>query len=74
VLTEKGHVVQRTSLTEKCHNLVADETGAVTVDWVVLTAMVVLLASSVAFVVRSGTVDLATSVSDMLVAYELSAP
>lgn len=72
MLTDKGHVVQRTSLTGKCPDVVADETGEVTVDWVFLTALVVILVSSVAFVVRSGSVGLATSVSDRLVAYELS--
>lgn len=34
-----------------------DETGAISVDWVVLTASMVLLASAVAVSVRDSTID-----------------
>jgi hypothetical protein len=44
----------------------ADEDGAVTVDWVVLTAAIVGLGIAVLFTVRDGTEDLADGISDEL--------
>ena len=43
-----------------------DEGGAVTVDWVVLTAAIVGLAIFVIFLVRGGVDALATKISDTL--------
>lgn len=42
----------------------SDETGAVTVDWVVITAAIVLLATLVAVTVRDSTVDTADVMAD----------
>ena len=44
----------------------ADEEGAVTVDWVVLTAAIVGLGVAVMSTVRGGTTGLATSISNGL--------
>lgn len=38
-------------------NLFTDQSGAVTVDWVALTAGLVILASAVGYAVRDGTID-----------------
>lgn len=38
-------------------NFVADQDGAVTVDWVTLTAAIVLLATSVGWSIHATTVD-----------------
>lgn len=47
-------------------NFFADEDGAVTVDWVVLTAAIVGLGIAVLSTVSGGSNDLATSVGDYL--------
>lgn len=47
-------------------NFRADEDGAVTVDWVVLTAAIVGLAIAVLASVRGGTEGLATEISENL--------
>ena len=47
-------------------NFFADEDGAVTVDWVVLTAAIVGLGIAVLSTVAGGSGDLATSISDYL--------
>ena len=47
-------------------NFFADEDGAVTVDWVVLTAAIVGLGIAVLSTVSGGSSDLANSVSDYL--------
>lgn len=44
----------------------ADESGAVTVDWVVLTAAIVGLGIAVIASVRSGTANLASNISAAL--------
>jgi hypothetical protein len=44
----------------------ADESGAVTVDWVVLTAAIVGLGIAVIASVRTGTTDLATDIQTSL--------
>jgi Flp pilus assembly pilin Flp len=44
----------------------ADESGAVTVDWVVLTAAIVGLGIAVIASVRTGTTDLATDIENSL--------
>ena len=44
----------------------ADETGAVTVDWTVITAALVGLGLAVAAVVSSGTEDLSTDIADTM--------
>lgn len=47
-------------------NFAADESGAVTVDWVVLTAAIVGLGIAVIASVRTGTTDLATDIQTSL--------
>jgi Flp pilus assembly pilin Flp len=47
-------------------NFRRDEDGAVTVDWVVLTAAIVGLGIAVLQTVRSGATDLATDIGDEL--------
>jgi Flp pilus assembly pilin Flp len=47
-------------------NFFADEDGAVTVDWVVLTAAIVGLGIAVLSTVAGGSGDLATSISSYL--------
>ena len=42
----------------------SDETGAVSVDWVVITAAIVLLSTLVAVSVRDSTIDTAIVMSD----------
>lgn len=44
----------------------ADEDGAVTVDWVVLTAAIVGLGIAVILAVRTGTVDMASDIGTTL--------
>ena len=44
----------------------ADEDGAVTVDWVVLTAAIVGLGIAVLLAVRGGTVEMATDIGSTL--------
>jgi Flp pilus assembly pilin Flp len=45
---------------------VKDESGAVTVDWVVLTAAIVGLATAIILLVQGGATDLATDISGAL--------
>ncbi len=51
-----------------------DEDGAVTVDWVVLTAAIVLLGAAVASTVRTGAVDLAGDISKEMTDYTIALP
>jgi len=51
-----------------------DEDGAVTVDWVVLTAAIVLLGAAVASTVRTGAVDLASDISKEMTDYTIVLP
>ena len=44
----------------------ADEDGAVTVDWVVLTAALIALGFAVVPIVRDGAVDMATNIETEL--------
>ena len=44
----------------------ADEDGAVTVDWVVLTAAIVGLGIAVILAVRTGTTDMASDIGSTL--------
>ncbi len=48
-----------------------DEDGAVTVDWVVLTAAIVGLGIAVITAVRTGTSDLGTEINTTLAAGEI---
>lgn len=48
-----------------------DEAGAVTVDWVVLTAAIVFLGAGVAILVRTGAVDLSDRVGTTLTELEV---
>lgn len=50
---------------------VQDDSGAVTVDWVVLTAATVGLGFAVMNVVEQGLVDLATAISEELAGIEV---
>ncbi|WP_323035552.1 hypothetical protein [Pararhodobacter sp.] len=54
------------TLTTMIKSFVANESGAVTVDWVVLTAAIVGLGLAVISSVRSGTSALATDISTSL--------
>ncbi|MGY6706315.1 hypothetical protein [Roseinatronobacter sp.] len=47
-------------------NFIASESGAVTVDWVVLTAAIVGLGVSVIAYVSTGTLDLAENIEESL--------
>ncbi len=47
-------------------NFRAEEDGAVTVDWVVLTAAIVGLGIAVILAVRGGTVDMASDIGTTL--------
>ncbi len=49
----------------------ADEDGAVTVDWVVLTAAIVGLGIAVLLAVRGGTVDVANDIGSTLSSAEI---
>lgn len=51
-----------------------DEDGAVTVDWVVLTAAIVLLGAAIAATVRTGAVDLAGDIGTELTDFEVVIP
>ena len=53
------------------NKFVSNESGAITVDWVVLTAGVVGLAITVMVTVGNGAVDLSGDVSDQLEAETL---
>lgn len=47
------------------------ESGAVTVDWVVLTAAIVTLAIAVLLSVGAGTTDLSTKIGDTVSNYDV---
>ncbi|GIX13959.1 MAG: hypothetical protein KatS3mg118_1918 [Paracoccaceae bacterium] len=49
-----------------------EEEGAVTVDWVVLTAAIVGLATAIIVLVQGGTEDLAGSISSALAGISVS--
>ncbi|MDB9801664.1 hypothetical protein OAC01_01730 [bacterium] len=51
-----------------------DEDGAVTVDWVVLTAAIVLLGAAIAAKVRTGAADLAGDIQTSLTDFEVVIP
>lgn len=51
---------------------VADEAGAITIDWVVLTAAVIGLGLAVMGVIRGGVEDLSTDISDTMSEYSSS--
>lgn len=61
-------------LTKLAMNFVRDEDGAVTVDWVVLTAAIVGLGIAVLTSVSSGTTSLADKISSNLAAKEVGIP
>lgn len=50
----------------KTKSFLRDETGAVTTDWVVLVAAVLMLGVTVFFAVETGTMDLAAGTSDYM--------
>ena len=52
----------------------ADESGAVTVDWVVLTAAIVGLGIAVVASVRGGVTELGDSISEALTAESVISP
>ncbi|MEM7490930.1 MAG: hypothetical protein AAF390_17580 [Pseudomonadota bacterium] len=54
-------------------NFTADESGAVTVDWVVLTAALVGLGLAVMSVVRGGVTDLTDNIGDTLCGINIAA-
>ena len=60
-------------MTNMIKNFAADESGAVTVDWVVLTAAIVGLGLAVMTVVSGGVETLSTDISDDLAAMDASA-
>ncbi len=51
---------------------IADESGAITVDWVVLTAAIVGLGVGVIAVFHTGTSNLASDVSDAVATVEIN--
>jgi Flp pilus assembly pilin Flp len=51
--------------------LLRDEDGAVTVDWVLLTALMVSLALAALTTVRTGTQDLSGDLGDKMVNYTI---
>ena len=51
-----------------------DEDGAVTVDWVVLTAAIVMLGAAVASTVRTGAEDLAAEIGTELTTFDVVLP
>ncbi|OAN72297.1 hypothetical protein A8B78_03975 [Jannaschia sp. EhC01] len=55
-------------------NFAADESGAVTVDWVVLTAALVGLGLAVMAVVSGGVEDLSTEISQGLIDADVLTP
>ena len=55
-------------------NFKNDESGAVTVDWVVLTAAIVLLGAAIAATVRTGAADLAGDIQTSLTDFEVVIP
>ena len=59
-------------MTKLFKNFVADESGAVTVDWVVLTAAIVGLGVAVLASVSNGVEDMSGDVEDKLLAQRIS--
>jgi len=59
-------VEQKMNLKSLINSFANDEAGAVTVDWVVLTAAIVGLGLAVIASVRTGTSDLATDIQTSL--------
>ena len=59
-------VILEDNMTHCFKNFLANESGAVTVDWVVLTAAIVGLGLAVITSVRSGVSSLGTSISNSL--------
>lgn len=59
-------------MTKLMKRFAADESGAVTVDWVVLTAAIVGLGLAVMVSVSSGVEDMAGDVDDKLLAQRIS--
>jgi Flp pilus assembly pilin Flp len=57
---------EETIMLDFIKNFRADEDGAVTVDWVVLTAAIVGLGIAVVVAVRSGTVGMGNNISNEL--------
>lgn len=55
----------------KLRNFRSDETAAVTVDWIVITAAMCILAGAMVGLVRAGAVDL---VADLSVVMDANAP
>lgn len=53
-------------MSELYRNFVSDESGAVTVDWVVLAAAIVGLSIAVMAAISDGTEDLSTDLKDTL--------
>lgn len=62
---------ERHLLGVKLRNFSSDETAAVTVDWVVITAAMCILAGAMVGLVRAGAVDL---VADLSVVMDAKAP
>jgi len=66
---------QPTKLEHPMRNIISkffrSETGAVTVDWVVLTAAIVFLGAGVAVLVRTGALDLRDRVGVALTDYQV---
>jgi Flp pilus assembly pilin Flp len=54
-------------------NFIADESGAVTVDWVVLTAAIAILGLAVLTVVSGGVETLSTDISTDMAAMDAGA-
>lgn len=59
-----GHAVRRRALFQSIRNFFDDTDGAVTVDWVVLTAAIVALAITVLFAIGGSSRDLATDIAN----------
>lgn len=59
-------------MTNMIKNFAADESGAVTVDWVVLTAAIVGLGLAVMTVVKDGTSTLTYKIGDQLSSQTIS--
>ena len=59
-------------MTKLFKNFLADDSGAVTVDWVVLTAAIVGLGVAVMASVSAGTEEMSGDVEDKLLAQRIS--
>jgi Flp pilus assembly pilin Flp len=59
-------------MTDMIKNFVSNESGAVTVDWVVLTAAIVGLGLAVMGVVSGGTKTLTQTISDQMSSQTIS--